>query len=281
MSKSLQRRFEAWASDGAPTVSVREARRVQAAFRGADGFAHRAAPVLTAPDGNAKFGKDGSVATFGLAFAQWNLSTVWQVCPFATAACRAGCVSFAGKGGLQSVQDARATKTRFFGEHPAAAMALLADEIDRAAVKHGDALRVRLNTFSDIAWERLPIVTDRPTVRFYDYTKDWGRRSTSNYRLTFSASEKTTTTMIVDKVTRGENVAVVFDVKRGHPLPAVWEGMVVIDGDRSDDRWDDPRGVIVGLRAKGRMIGDVSGMVRDPDWSRSGVSAPRGYRATV
>jgi hypothetical protein len=43
----------------------------------------------------------------------------------------------------------------------------------------------------------------------------------------------------------------VFDTKKGADLPATWNGITVIDGDISDLRFLDPRGVIVGLRGKG------------------------------
>jgi len=58
----------------------------------------------------------------------------------------------------------------------------------------------------------------------------------------------------------------VFDVKRGKPLPArhTINGVtaIVIDGDLTDYRPEDIKGVIVGLRAKGEAIGDASGFVR-------------------
>jgi hypothetical protein len=43
---------------------------------------------------------------------------------------------------------------------------------------------------------------------------------------------------------------VVFDTKRGQPLPSTYKGYTVIDGDKDDLRFLDPKGVIVGLRYK-------------------------------
>jgi hypothetical protein len=43
---------------------------------------------------------------------------------------------------------------------------------------------------------------------------------------------------------------VVLNVGRGLELPAYWHGARVVDGDAHDNRWLDPRGVIVGLRVK-------------------------------
>jgi hypothetical protein len=56
-------------------------------------------------------------------------------------------------------------------------------------------------------------------------------------------------------------MAVVFHVKKGQALPKAWQGKTVIDGDEHDARYDDPQGVIVGLRAKGQAINDTTGFV--------------------
>jgi len=45
-----------------------------------------------------------------------------------------------------------------------------------------------------------------------------------------------------------------------YPINGVW--FDVIDGDLSDYRVNDPVGVLIGLRAKGKAIGDKSGFVR-------------------
>jgi len=57
---------------------------------------------------------------------------------------------------------------------------------------------------------------------------------------------------------RGFNVAVVF----GSGLPETYLGYPVIDGDKHDLRFLDPKGVIVGLSPKGnRAKRDESGFV--------------------
>jgi hypothetical protein len=53
-------------------------------------------------------------------------------------------------------------------------------------------------------------------------------------------------------------MAVVF---HGKELPITFMNRKVIDGDLHDARIDDPKGVIVGLRAKGPARKDVSGFV--------------------
>jgi hypothetical protein len=161
-------------------------------------------------------------------------------------------------------------------------MVTLANEVhnlNTKARKAGMICAVRLNATSDIRWERegftlggvnyanmMQLFSD---VVFYDYTKIANRRNIpANYHLTFSLAENN------DKQTaialgNGMNIAVVFNTKRGKPLPATYDigGAVVphvpvIDGDESDVRFADPKGVIVGLRAKGKAITDASGFVR-------------------
>jgi hypothetical protein len=55
----------------------------------------------------------------------------------------------------------------------------------------------------------------------------------------------------MEALAHGVNVSVVFNTVRGQALPGYWQGYRVIDGDLHDVRFLDPRGVVVGLRAKG------------------------------
>jgi hypothetical protein len=79
----------------------------------------------------------------------------------------------------------------------------------------------------------------------------------SNYSLTFSRSE-TNETQCLEVLKRGGNVAVVF---RSKVLPTHWNGFPVINGDENDLRFLDPKGVVVGLTAKGKAKSDTSGFV--------------------
>jgi hypothetical protein len=122
-----------------------------------------------------------------------------------------------------------------------------------------------------------------PDVTFYDYTKVAKRRRAkgfpANYHLTFSLSEDNDRLAYLE-ANEGSNVAVVFDVRKGAPLPDTFAGRPVIDGDISDMRFKDPRGVIVGLRAKGsRGKSDTSGFVRSPD--AAGFDLARQWRPAV
>ena len=76
-------------------------------------------------------------------------------------------------------------------------------------------------------------------------------------------------------------MAMPFTTRKGEALPEfhVLAGQAwrVIDGDKSDDRTEDPRGVIVGLRAKGRAgAADTSGFIRLPI-----ISLPRELAVAV
>jgi len=52
------------------------------------------------------------------------------------------------------------------------------------------------------------------------------------------------------------NVAAVF-----HKVPETYLGRPVINGDETDLRFLDPKGVIVGLKAKGKAKKDTTGFV--------------------
>lgn len=221
-------------------------------FRVLNGFCPHA-PWLTPPTGNVKFDLTlGIIPTYGMSLSPANTSG-YNACDESTPCCREGCVAFAGKGTVPMVQWARIVKTRFVATYPTAAMSMLAYETRKAVAKHGE-IAERLNTFSDAPWEELcPDLFTIDNTWFYDYTKKHRRRSTDRYHLTFSRSEHTTDRQVVEMVEAGRNVAVVFDTRKGRALPDEFLGFEVIDGDKSDARFLDPAGVIVGLRAKGRM----------------------------
>lgn len=247
-------------------IDLREAKRLWRSHREAHGLTG-CPKLLTWPTENVKYDKTllMSVFVYGLSLAQAELSG-WNVCRYSTPACRKGCVATAGNGMYPKVIPARIVKTLFLAEQPAAFLTLLMHELRQVWEMHGVNARVRLNTFSDIPWEQVhpELFTTFPLLRFYDYTK-WPNRINvpSNYHLTKSASERTADSSVLINTTHGENVAVVFTTTRTQELPGSYLGIPVIDGDKSDDRWGDPRGVIVGLRAKGRMRGDQSGFVKE------------------
>ena len=202
-----------------------------------------------------------------------------NVCPMATAECSAMCLESAGRGGIYAKADtrtltvadgrrirtntirrARIARTLFMFDDTDAFFAQLAREIRahvRRAHRYGLTPAVRLNGTSDIRWEDIPtgqggnIFQVFPDVQFYDYTKIPGRHLPFNYRLTFSFSGHNLDASLAT-LASGGTVAVVFNTRKGQPLPRYWYGYSVIDGDVSDLRFLDPKFSVVGLRAKGK-----------------------------
>jgi hypothetical protein len=244
-----------------------------ASIRSAHGFKAVAAELLTAQSANFKLNKSVE-ATVGLSLAPaWSFSGSLSTCPWSTPACRDGCVAKSGKGAYPSVVRAREWRTDLFYSSRELFVAQLAHELRRAKVKAGmdRPLYVRLNTFSDIRWERVlgaefwSEFTEANGYRFYDYSKApisrWSSLP-SNYRVVKSASrERLSVDAIATLVDCGFHVAVVFDVgtlPKGSRLSAnaTWHGMRVIDGDVQDNRYDEfdgSSGAVVVLRAKGPM----------------------------
>ena len=201
-----------------------------------------------------------------------------NVCPNATKGCAAACLYTAGRGKFSNVQEARIAKTKKFFADPKGFVDELRKDIlalTRKAAKGGLVPCVRLNGTSDLPWEKLKgtngktLMEEFHDLQFYDYTKSADRivafvngEMPANYHLTFSRSEKAGMTTIYAGILRsGGNVASVVNIKRGQPLPASSGGTMIIDGDEHDLRFLDPKGCIVGLRAKGEAIKDTSGFV--------------------
>lgn len=234
-------------------------------------------------------GEKRGYLTFILHLAPGSLSG-FNVCPMATQGCLAVCLNTAGRGGILSsrpvateigtvsnpIQAARIRKTRAFFADRQAFMWQLEGEI-RKAIRHAakrDLTPVfRLNGTSDIRWERMAVGSHPnlmamfPGVQFYDYTKIANRKDLpANYALTFSLADGNDDAAAT-AMYNGHNVAAVFFVKRGQPMPALYGVVPVVDGDESDLRFLDARqsngmGLIVGLRAKGKAKRDQSGFVR-------------------
>lgn len=207
--------------------------------------------------------KENGVLTAILYLAPYNLSGV-NLCPKASKGCAAACLYSAGRGAFQNVQDARMRKTKFFLNDRDGFVAQLVEEIGKAkrkAERKGLSLAVRLNGTSDIVWEKIApeIFEKHSDVQFYDYTKIAKRIVNAglpkNYYLLFSRSESNEHEAL--KVLKlGGNVAAVFD-----SMPKRYKGFPVIDGDKSDARFLERGGRIVGLKAKGKARKDSTGFV--------------------
>lgn len=239
-----------------------------------------------------KTAENTEIQVFGLSLAAHSLAAQevrratgeagFTTCPDSTAGCRAACVvsqSFHGQ--MDSVQESRNRKTVFLQTHRSEFIRILKDEIqaaiDRAAY-HGHAVRFRLNVDSSIPWhaeEYGQIPQTFPDALFYDYHPLAALNSRRNWRLAdlppnlricWSKKETDSWWKVEAAISDLQSVAVVFHDDGLHrsgrgayaqPLPRFVDlpslgRWPVIDGDYSDDRTEDPRGLIVGLRLKSR-----------------------------
>lgn len=197
----------------------------------------------------------------------------YETCPKRTAGCSSACLNTAGRGGIYKkgestnvIQQARIRKTKQFFETRDVFLKDLVADIKlgiKQAEKKGYIPAFRLNGTSDLSWEKYDVGNGKnifetfPDVQFYDYTKVRNRKVSTlkNYHLTFSKADGND--MDVRLVaSAGMNVAAVFK-----EIPETYLGRPVINGDETDLRFLDPKGVVVGLKAKGKAKKDTSGFV--------------------
>jgi hypothetical protein len=195
-----------------------------------------------------------------------------NTCPKATAGCKSACLNTAGRGGMfrkgentNMIQKARIRKTQYFYNARQDFMLDLKKDIEKGiklAAKLGLKPVFRLNGTSDLSWEKYDMIPGLnvfecfPDIQFYDYTKVLGRKAGyDNYFLIFSQADGNEAD-VNQAIAQGMNVATVFDV-----VPTEYKGRPVINADETDLRFLDPRGVIAGLKAKGRAKKDYSGFV--------------------
>ena len=189
------------------------------------------------------------------------------LCPFSDQ-CFEGCLK--GSGRLRMNKDKMVKRTKLFFQDFDLFFDLLYKElvkVNNKARRQGKYFAYRPNGTSDsdkIVKRLLSLpYTDRPFTALYDYTKVFDRvieyRNSTDYHLTFSydgTNGLNATYLLNNNIA---NVSVVFDVKRGEPLPKTFSfggnDFPVKDGDLDDMRiFDKPvngKGIIIGLRAKG------------------------------
>jgi hypothetical protein len=209
----------------------------------------------------------------------------YQTCPKATEGCKAACLNTAGRGGMfkkgettNTIQQARIRKTKMFFENRTEFMIQLVKDIElgiKQSIKKGLVPVFRLNGTSDLSFEKYEVIRDGKLYRnifsafadnvFYDYTKVLGRKVADipNYSLTFSAADGNDND-VMKAIAQGYNIATVFGIKKTEPMPEFYNGLPVFNGDESDLRFLDPKGVIVGLYAKGKAKKDETGFVKYP-----------------
>ena len=187
-------------------------------------------------------------------------SGIANVCPWSTAGCRALCLDTSGRLGMTTAQTAMKVRVHLMVEHPAAFIAILADETRKHAATaqaNGATYVLRLNGTSDIPFDQIPglyeLLTGAGVERFQDYTKRPAKVRAAtlhpDWSLTPSATERTR-----DYI---PGMAVVVNVHRDAPLPDTFHGLPVIDGDNDHgdlrilDKVRRPDAVVL-LRAKGK-----------------------------
>jgi hypothetical protein len=177
------------------------------------------------------------------------------ICPSRhLAGCAEPCLVSAGMGAFCNVEAGRQAKTDFFHRDRDGFLDQLRKELtnfEKLCAKTGVKPVVRLNTISDIQWEKFGIPQAFPNITFYDYTKLAKRlgNTPSNYRLMFSYSGKAEyQKQVLKALTTAAPISVVFN----GPMPETFLGREVIDGDVSDLENLFSGNKIIGLKAKGK-----------------------------
>lgn len=213
---------------------------------------------------------DGAI----LYMAPAKLAGCGNVCPFASAGCKAGCLYTAGQGRYGNVKAGRIRKTRLFFENRALFFATLHRDITatvRRVRKAGKTPFIRLNGTSDIDYGKFKVYNGKNVfqefsdITFYDYTKSIKKlleNREPNYTLTFSRSE-CNEKECRQALAAGFNIAAVFSHKED--LPKTYLGKPVYDGDKEDLQFLYPKEMVIGLRAKGMAKADKHGFVVKAD----------------
>lgn len=224
--------------------------------------------LLTVENAKTSKGVKQGYLTGILYLAPHRIASTETLCPHSTPGCRAACLFSAGRGRFDSINEARRLKTIHFENNFEGFIEQLSQDIyalKAKASRLGLRAAVRLNGTSDVCWERVApkLFETHSDVQFYEYTKFPLHERPSqdlpkNLHLTYSFSEaKFSMLYAVSALTNGRNVAVVFE----NELPETYLGVRVISGDDDDLRFLDPRGVVIGLRAKAKAKQDATGFV--------------------
>ena len=225
--------------------------------------------LLSKGTSNTKTAKN-SLKTYILYLAPYNQNSKGiNICPKASKGCAAACLFTAGRGRFDNVKNARINRTEYFLADKERFCLQLAGElikINKAAIKKGELVAIRLNGTSDLdfiyllqKYAQLDPFSLKNLV-YYDYTKILGKvkkyKDQPRYVLTFSRAEDNHSEAI-EALELGANVSAVFN----GDLPFNYWGAPVVDGDKSDIVMLYNRGAVLGLKAKGQAKKDTSGFV--------------------
>jgi hypothetical protein len=191
------------------------------------------------------------------------------LCPQSKIAeCFEPCLKSSGFAGVyKTVNQARQRKTDFWHSDKKGFLEQLERELTnhvKNCERKGKKPACRLNTISDIVFEKTGIIEKFPQIMFLDYTKNASRlgKTPKNYKLIFSYSNAPNYQTSVKKAFKTDApIAVVFKGR----LPKSFKGREVINGDKSDLINSNAKGKIIGLLAKGKARKDGGNFVVDPD----------------
>lgn len=189
------------------------------------------------------------------------------LCPLAKkAGCGKTCIVNSGLNKTPTAKSSKARKTDlFYNNFDQFKKDLVSDHnyLQKNRIYKGFEVASRLNGYSDIQYEKIKIKDDKtifelfPDIQFYDYTKIANRdiKDIPNYHLTFSYT-KSLHRIAIKQLEKGQNIAIVLDIKKDDPIPTDYiminnKKYNLIDGDKNDLRYKDPKNSVVALRFKG------------------------------
>lgn len=200
--------------------------------------------------------------TYGIYLAPSNTSG-YSVCSH-DAHCKNHCLATSGMnkleiwGGKNKIQNSRIKKTILYAVNREYFTNIVVAEIKKFQLQaqlDNAEFCVRINCTSDINLETLQlngknILEIFPDTQMYEYTKNpqlldlVNKYPNLHYTLSYTGYNWLSCEKALNN---GVNVAIVFESKK---LPKTFKGYKVINGDETDLRFLDPKGVIIGLKYK-------------------------------
>lgn len=197
-----------------------------------------------------------------------------SACAYSTPQCRFLCLISAGRLQGHLAAQARIGRSRYQDSNPGQFNAQVERELHLAtkrARKKGVLSAARFCVTHD--QRDIPAPWFNAVDQAYDYTADPVKAERflsgaypANYHLTFSRKETAQNHAVAKALlARGMNVAVVVrdEAVKARVMASGFWGAPCIDGDLSDNRFLDPKGHVVLLRAKGKARKAPSGFVVD------------------
>ena len=209
--------------------------------------------------------------------APHSIAGVGNLCPFASPGCAASCLGYhtgqasmvkdaddvRNKNSVRKSRDLKAVQYMTQRQTYRAELHKQVRKVIRKAAKMRLVPALRFNGSTDITGEPIELAREFPEAYVNEYTKSLrfalhnaAGLPPSNLRVCFSRSEINEADCL-KVLEAGGLVSVVF----AGDLPQYWNGFPVVNGDAHDLLHLWPRGVVVGLKAKGAAKRDRTGFV--------------------